>query len=145
MNAMLVAKDKILAELHIKKPAKNSMANPLRSAARAEDAMRMLLAKNNDVHITGTEAIEAGCDEIIQHQTAVMNAMRCALEDYLAYFEPESLERHFDNLKKRGNAKKAFEDLYKEAYEGLSQPNKHRLPQRFDDEFAKAYELETTS
>ena len=39
----------------------------------------------------------------------------------------------------------AFEELYKEAYEGLAQPNKHRLPQRFDDEFAKAYELETTA
>ena len=89
--------------------------------------------------------LDVAIDELLQHQQAVISAMRSALGDYLGYFEPESLDRHFKTQKKRGSAgKKPFRELYKNAFEGLAQPNKNKLPQRFDDEFAKAYELETT-
>ena len=145
MHALLLAKDKIMADLNIKTRGRGRTVNPLRSANDVENALRMLLAKNNDVHITGTRAIDEAFDEMLRHEKAVISAMRNALGDYLGYFEPDSLERYFETLKKRnGSSKKAFRDLYKDAFAGLAQPNKHKLPQRFDDEFAKAYELETT-
>jgi type VI secretion system protein ImpI len=145
MHALLVSKDKVMNELSIKTQGRDGMVNPLRSADGIDNTLRLLLAKNNDIHITGTQAIDAAFDELLQHQQAVVCAMRSALGDYLGYFEPESLERHFEAQKKRGNTgKKPFRELYKNAFEGLAQPNKNKLPQRFDDEFAKAYELNTT-
>ena len=145
MQALLMSKDKIMGGLNIKSQRRDALVNPLRSADGVENTLRLLLAKNNDVHITGTQAIEAAFDEMAQHQNAVISAMRSALGDYLGYFEPESLDRYFEAQKKRGSsAKTPFRELYKNAFEGLAQPNKHKLPQRFDDEFAKAYELEIT-
>jgi type VI secretion system protein ImpI len=145
MHALLVSKDKIMADLSIKATGRDGRVNPLRSAAGIENALRLLLAKNNDIHITGTQAIDAAFDEMLEHQQAFVSAMRNALGDYLGYFEPDALERYFESQKKRGGSgKKAFQDLYKDAFAGLAQPNKNKLPQRFDDEFAKAYELETT-
>lgn len=145
MRALLMSKDKIMADLSIRGQAREGMTNPLRSANDIENALRMLLARNNDIHITGTQAVEAAFDEMMRHEKAVISAMRCALGDYLGYFEPDSLERYFESQKKRnGSGKTAFRDLYKDAFAGLAQPNRHKLPQRFDDEFAKAYELETT-
>jgi type VI secretion system protein ImpI len=145
MHALLVAKDRLMADLNIKARGRDGRVNPLRSANGVENALRMLLARNNDVHVTGTQAIDEAFDEMLRHEKAVISAMRNALGDYLGYFEPDSLERYFETQKKRnGSSKKAFRDLYKDAFAGLAQPNKHKLPQRFDDEFAKAYELETT-
>ncbi len=145
MRALLLSKDKIMAGLSIKAQGREEMVNPLRSADGIENTLRLLLAKNNDIHITGTQAIDTAFDELMQHQQAVISAMRSALGDYLGYFEPESLDRHFETQKKRGSAgKKPFRELYKNAFEALAHPNKNKLPQRFDDEFAKAYELETT-
>jgi type VI secretion system protein ImpI len=145
VHALLASKDKIMHGLSIKAQSRDGMVNPLRSAEGIENTLRLLLAKNNDIHITGTQAIDDAIDELLQHQQAVISAMRSALGDYLGYFEPESLDRHFKTQKKRGSAgKKPFRELYKNAFEGLAQPNKNKLPQRFDDEFAKAYELETT-
>jgi type VI secretion system FHA domain protein len=144
MRALLASKDKVMDGLSIKTQAGDRMVNPLRSAEGIENTLRLLLAKNNDIHITGTQAIDAAFDELLQHQQAVVGAMRSALGDYLGYFEPESLDRYFEDQKKRGRTgKKPFRELYKNAFEGLAQPNKNKLPQRFDDEFAKAYELET--
>ena len=145
MHALLVSKDKILSDLSIKAQGQEGLINPLRSADGVENALRLLLARNNEIHVTGTQAIDAAFDEMLQHQNAVIRAMRNALGDYLGYFEPDSLQRYFAGQKKRsGSGKKGFEELYKDAFAGLAQPNKHKLPQRFDDEFAKAYELETT-
>ena len=65
--------------------------------------------------------------------------MRNALGDYLGYFEPQALDKVFGE-----KAKGDFRDLYAKAFAGLSKPNEKRLPQRFDEEFSRAYEAETT-
>jgi type VI secretion system protein ImpI len=144
-HALLIAKDKIMAGLEIKSQAPLARSNPLRSADGVDNALRLLLGKSNDVHEHGTKAVEAAFDELQQHQRAVINAMRNALGDYLGYFEPQALERHFSELKKRtGTSTDAFRDLYAQAFAGLAQPNQHKLPQVFDEEFARSYELETT-
>ena len=144
-HALLTTKDKIMGRLEIKSQHSSGKTNPLRASNSIDNALRLLLSNRNDVTASGSEAVEQAYDELLQHQHAVMSAMRNALGDYLSYFEPQALERHFAEQKKRtGSTNDAFRELYAEAFEGLAQPNQHKLPQAFDDEFARAYELETT-
>jgi len=144
-HALLVSKDKIMAGLNVR-PQDKETSNPLRSSESIDNAIRLLLGNTNGVNTAGGEAVEKAFDEMLQHQRAVISAMRNALGDYLGYFEPDALEKHFEQQKKRtgGSTKDAFRELYAEAFVGLAKPNKRKLPQRFDDEFARAYELETT-
>ncbi len=137
-HTLLRNKDKIVRQLRLSVPAEGRQ-NPLRSADSLADALRLLLSDSPDAGRSGTAAVAHACREIDNHQRAVIEAMRSALADYLAYFEPEAIEQL---ARSSGNA--AFRDQYLRAFEGLSRPNDKRLPQRFDDEFARAYELETT-
>jgi type VI secretion system protein ImpI len=143
-HSLLVAKDAILAEFSIRSQNARSPANPLRSSDGMTNALRLLLGKKNAVNTAGTDAIDSAFNELDQHQHAVMNAMRNALGDYLENFEPKVLEQFFAQQTQRvGVGQKAFREQYAEAFAGLAQPNKHKRPQRFDEEFSRAYEMET--
>ncbi len=145
VHNLLASKDAITRRLNMKKGGENSASNPLRASDGIDNALRLLLSPGTDVHLAGSKAVDAAFDELLQHQRAVMAAMRNALGDYLGYFEPETLEKLFASQKKRtGGSASNFRDLYAQAFEGLAQPNNHKLPQRFDEEFVRAYELETT-
>lgn len=147
-HALLTSKEKIVDGLQISEPASPGDTNPLRSAVSMENAMRLLLSSNNDVHISGTKAVEAAFTELLQHQWAVVNAMRNALGDLLDNFEPESIEKLFAEHKVRsGSAKsrQAFLQAYAQAMSWMNQRNQYKLPRRFDEEFAKAYENELQS
>ena len=144
VHALLSSKDAITTHLRIKDNAKETLSNPLRAADGIDNALRLLLAPGTDVHLSGSKAVDAAFDELLCHQRAVMAAMRNALGDYLGYFEPDALEKLFAAQKKSGKAAKDFRALYAKAFEGLAQPNDHKLPQRFDEEFVRAYEIETT-
>lgn len=142
VHALLASKDAITADLDIQDSQQGT--NPLRSSDGVDNALRLLLSPDNDVHISGSRAVDAAVDELLQHQRAVMAAMRNALGDYLGHFEPAALEQLFIKLKERGISSGGdFRELYAEAFQGLSKRNKHSLPQQFDDEFIRAYELET--
>jgi type VI secretion system protein ImpI len=144
VHALLASKDTITKRLNIKHTPQKSLSNPLRAADGVDNALRLLLSPGADVHLSGDKAADAAFDELLRHQNAVMTAMRNALGDYMGYFEPDALEKLFASQKKRGVSAKDFRELYAQAFEGLAQPNNRKLPQRFDDEFARAYELETT-
>lgn len=142
-HALLINKDKTTRQLRLGKPAAPATKNPLRSAESYENALRLLLGSNNDVNVQGPAAVRTAFAELRQHERAVIEAMRSALADYLGYFEPDAIEQY---AQERGlkSAKAAFRELYADAFEGLARPNEKKLPQRFDDEFARAYEVETT-
>jgi type VI secretion system protein ImpI len=142
-HALLDSKDEVTARFNLQDNG-NSPSNPLRSSDGIDVALRLLLSAGNDVHLGGEQALDAAFDELVRHQRALVTAMREALGYYLGYFEPDALDKLFAELRKRGSSKSEFRDLYAEAYEGLSRPNKYRLPQRFDEEFARAYEEETS-
>ena len=144
VHALLSSKDDITTRLNIKENTKNTPSNPLRSSDGIDNALRLLLAPENDMHLAGSKAVDAAFDELLRHQHAVMAAMRNALGDYLGYFEPDALEKLFAAQKKSDKTANDFRELYAQAFEGLAQPNDHKLPQRFDEEFVRAYELETT-
>lgn len=143
-HALIVAKEKIGAQFKLKSSGKADRANPLRSADGISSALRLLLAKPNDVSASGTAAIEAAFKDLQRHQRGMLAAMQSALADYLSHFEPEALDHHFSEQQKRtGRTAEAFREMYAEAYAGLSQRNERKLPKRFDAEFTRAYELET--
>jgi predicted component of type VI protein secretion system len=102
-HALLVSKDKIMAGMNVRKAAKTT--NPLRSSDGCDNALRLMLGRNNDVNTSGALAIEAAFDELLLHQRAVISAMRNAINETT---------------------------------------DEHRQPGPFDDEFVKAYVLETT-
>ncbi|MBT8423252.1 MAG: hypothetical protein KJP03_09060, partial [Gammaproteobacteria bacterium] len=60
-------------------------------------------------------------------------------DDYLGHFEPSAIEQN-----SKAARKSDFRDLYADAFEGLARPNDKKLPQRFDEEFSRSYELETS-
>lgn len=142
-HSLLLSKDAILAEFNIKTQNTRAPANPLRSSDGVANALRLLLGKKNAINTAGTDAVDAAFNELDQHQHAMLNAMRNALDDYLGNFDPKALEQYFAQQAKRGLGQKAYREQYAEAFAGLAQPNKHKRPQRFDEEFIRAYELET--
>jgi len=144
-NALLSSKETITQQLNINTRSEKEKDNPLRASDGVDNALRLLLSSKNDIHLTGTDAVDAAFDDLLRHQRAVVAAMRAALADYMGYFEPDALEKLFAEQQNRtGSSKPSFLDLYAQAFEGLAKPNARRLPQRFDDEFARAYEIETS-
>ena len=142
-HSLLLSKDAILAEFNIKSHNTRAPTNPLRSSDGVANALRLLLGSKNAINTAGTDAIDAAFNELDQHQHAMLNAMRNALDDYLGNFEPRALEQFFARQAQRGIGQKAFREQYAEAFAGLAQPNKHKRPQRFDEDFTRAYEMET--
>jgi type VI secretion system protein ImpI len=143
MHALLASKKTITRQLNIS--AKDSVSNPLESADGIDNALRLLLSRGSDVNLSGTAAVESACKELIAHQRAVISAMRNALGDYIGYFDPAALDQLFAAQKQgKGKSGNDFRQLYTKAYQGLAKPNSHKLPQRFDEQFARSYVLETT-
>jgi type VI secretion system protein ImpI len=143
-HELLVSNQKIGSKYKLKTGDRSDTANPLRSAEGLSNALRLLLSNPNDVSMTGTAAIKAAFKDLIRHQQATVSAMQSALADYLSHFEPEALEQHFSEQQKRTGADPAaFREAYAQAYAGLAQRNDQKLPKRFDEEFSRAYEIET--
>jgi len=143
VHSLLLSKDKALSSLNVIHDNRTGASNPLRAADRIDDALRLLLSDSTG--IKGSKHAEAAFDELLRHEQAVVTAMREALADYIEHFEPGALEKLFAQQKQRGgNSGNGFRELYAEAYQGLAQPNRFKLPQRFDEQFARTYELETT-
>jgi len=145
-HALLSAKQQIMSGLHIKDGSSNGATNPLQHSDGIDNAMRLMLAGGSDVHLSGPQAVEAAFEELLGHQRAVVAAMQKALGDFIENFEPESIERIFDEQRVRSGTSKsrqAFLEAYTQAFAWLEHRNKHKVPRRFDEEFAKAYVLET--
>jgi type VI secretion system protein ImpI len=143
MHALLASKKAITQQLNIS--VKTSVSNPLAAADGIDNALRLLLSPGSDIHLSGPTAVASACNELIGHQRAVIAAMRNALGDYLGHFDPAALDEMFAaQMQRKGTSGNDFRELYTQAYQGLAKPNSHKLPQRFDEEFARSYELETT-
>lgn len=141
-HSLLIAKDKTNRQLRLQQHNPQAAKNPLRSSESYDNALRLLLGTDNDVHTRGPEAVKAAFAELRTHEHAVIEAMRIAISDYLGHFEPAAIEKYAEEHGIK-SVKSAFRDVYADVFEGLARPNDKKLPQRFDDEFARAYELET--
>ena len=82
--------------------------------------------------------------ELKAEPAATLAAMRAALDEFLARFDPKDLEERFDRGAKKGvfgtQSKGKYWDMYAELYAGLAQRPAEGLPHWFVETFAKIYE-----
>ena len=143
-HALLADKQRTMRGLRINDASDAGNSNPLRHSDGIDNAMRLLLAGSgdSDVHISGPRAVESAFNELIQHQKALVSAMRNALGEFIDNFEPERLEQIFEENRVRTGTSKSrqvFIEAYAQAFAWLEQRDPDRVPRRFDEEFAKAY------
>jgi type VI secretion system protein len=89
------------------------------------------------------EAMRENFRDLKAQNTATLAAMRAALDELLARFEPKELEERFEHGVKRGvfgQNKAKYWELYAELYASLSQSPPEGFPHLFVEAFAKAYE-----
>ena len=101
--------------------------------------------RQNAAYLEPTEAFADALNDIRDHQTAVMTAMRLAFETTLAQFDPNRLQEDFDRQLRKGSilgvpAKLRYWDLYRDRYGDLAKDADASFRTLFADEFAKAYE-----
>ena len=82
--------------------------------------------------------------ELKAEPAATLAAMRAALDEFLARFDPKDMEERFDRGGKKGvfgtQNKAKYWDMYADLYAGLSQRPPEGLPHWFAETFAKIYE-----
>jgi len=143
-HMLLQSQDALTRQFKLNNKATSDTANPLRAADGIDSTLRLLFSSRNDVHKTGTEAVNAAFNELKSHQQSVIPAMQEALAYYLGNFQPDSIDKYIQELKHRtGLQETEFRALYAEAYSGLANNKNGKLPRQFEEEFSKAYEFET--
>lgn len=143
---VLRSREQLKDELHIRSTTfKASNNNPLKFSANTDDAFHNLLVRQNSAYLEPTEAFAEALQDVRDHQTAVLTAMRLAFETMLAKFDPNRLQDDFDRQMKKGSilgvpAKLRYWDLYRDRYADLAKDAEASFQTLFGAEFAKAYE-----
>jgi type VI secretion system FHA domain protein len=143
---VLRARERMKDELRMRGTTfKAAHNNPLKFSANTDDAFHNLLVKRNAAYLQPGQAFEDAFNDLRDHQTAIMGAMRLAFEAMLAQFDPERLQEDFDRQIRKGSilgvpAKLRYWDLYRDKYTELTRDADASFRTLFGDEFAKAYE-----
>jgi len=121
--------------------------NPLKFAADVEDALDKLLFYKGIHHLPAIDAFERAFRDIQAHQHAVVVAMKAALSNQLARFEPAALEGTFDRGLRPGaligmSNKAKYWDLYGEFYQSVENDSEASFEDVVRQVFIEAYEAE---
>ena len=123
------------------KPADN---NPLKFSANVDDALHNLLVKRNAAFLGPVDAFDDAFADIRHHQLAMLQAVRQAFNAMLAEFEPDRLQKIFDERSKGAllsvPAKMRYWDQYADRIRGIVSDPDASFGELFGDEFATAYE-----
>ena len=113
-----------------------NIRNPLRFVTGIKDSLQYLLGSDFGKTMPPEEAVCEIFRDLAYHQRAMLKAMSSAVDGYIEQFDPEAIEKAFnqDNTK-TGN----FLEQYAKAYEMLTKNGKAELPAPFNDEFVRAY------
>jgi len=108
------------------------------------DATLLRLLTTLSTRAGSVEAMRENFREVKAQNAATLAAMRAAVDEFLARFDPKELEERFDRGAKRGvfetQNKARYWDLYSELFAGLSQRPADGMPHLFIEAFAQAYE-----
>lgn len=121
------------------RPADN---NPLKFSANVDDALHNLLVKRNPAYLGSVEAFADAFDDLRDHQIAMLAGMRVAFEHLLAQFDPERLQREFEETASKGlmPARLRYWDLFVEKRKDMARDPEAAFAELFGAEFARAYE-----
>jgi type VI secretion system FHA domain protein len=125
--------------------AKNN--NPLKFSAGVDEALSALISEQSAEYQNAIDSTREAFQDLKDHQTAMLDAVRIALSDFIERLDPDELEQNFDHGTKRytfiGVANKLrYWDLYRDIFQALSQRAPGRFPQIFSEELSRAYEEE---
>ncbi len=118
--------------------------NPMKFSVNTSDLLKQLLIESDGAYLGAQDAISEVCRDLVYHQNAFLDAMNRAITDFADRFEPEELQDGFDRTMGKnlfGMMDKAkYWELYCELYPIITEKGGGRFPQKFAEEFVKAYE-----
>ena len=120
--------------------------NPLKLSPNVESALHTLLVQRNPGYLGTVQAFDEAFTDIRNHQMAVLEGVRVAFKSMLQAFDPEDLQKQFDESAKRGGllgglgAKSRYWELYAERFARMSADADDTFRRLFGDDFAQAYE-----
>ncbi len=144
LRARAEIKSQFRMQLTTIRPVEN---NPLKFTVSVEEALSQLFRPDNSAYLSPMDAIREAVDDISAHQLAVMAGMQGALSAMLQRFEPESLERYFQQKGGRSllESKNAwYWEQYAEKHKELLAEAEDNFQDLFGEEFARAYEEQIT-
>jgi type VI secretion system protein ImpI len=121
-----------------------TLNNPLKLAGNRREAVSALLGKPEAGYLAPLAAIDAGFRDLKAHELAVLDGVQAAVDELLALFNPEALERNLDgagllaNLLQGGRRARLWE-LYQERYEEIAKAARSRFMGRLDEAFRSGY------
>lgn len=120
--------------------------NPLKLSPNVESALHTLLVQRNPGYLPTVQAFEDAFADIRHHQLAMLEGLREAFGSMLGTFDPQTLERDFEQTVKRAgllgglSGKSRYWELYTERYGRLGRDADDTFRRLFGDVFAEAYE-----
>jgi len=119
--------------------------NPLKFSAGADSALQALVSDQGPEFLDALEATREAFNDIRNHHEAMIDAVRSATGDFMERFDPEELERYFDQGLNRGAIiskanKLRYWKLYRKFYEEMSPASAGGLPRLFAEEISRAFE-----
>ena len=120
--------------------------NPLKLSPNVESALHTLLVQRNPGYLPTVQAFEDAFADIRHHQLAMLEGLREAFGSMLGAFDPQTLERDFEQTVKRAgllgglSGKLRYWELYTERFGRLGRDADDTFRRLFGDVFAEAYE-----
>ena len=139
-----IMKSEMRADVTMIMPLDN---NPLKFSPTVEAALVHLLAPHMRGFVPPLRAMREAYDDLRAHQLAFLAGMRAALEEVLARFEPEQLQKRLsdptvlDSLLPMNRKAKRW-DLFVERYEEVAGDAREDFNAAFGTAFRRAYEAQ---
>ncbi|MDH5545259.1 MAG: type VI secretion system-associated FHA domain protein TagH [Gammaproteobacteria bacterium] len=120
--------------------------NPLKFSVSGDEALRNLLSSRQG-YLGPSDAIREGFQDLQIHQLAMMAATQKTLQSLVQRFNPNILERQFDQHKsngiKLGSKKSQYWDQYEQFYQQMENAIGDDFMHLLGEVFANAYEEQT--
>ena len=118
--------------------------NPMKFSDNTNDLIKQLLVGREGEYLGARDAVREANQDLLNHQTAFLDAMNSAFIEFADRFDPDELQEGFDRT--IGSKLFAFMNkskywgLYRDLYTIMTEKGGGRFPQMFGEEFVKAYE-----
>jgi type VI secretion system protein len=115
--------------------------NPLKFSASATDAINTMFSSENQAFMRPSDAVKSSFDDLSDHQVAVLAGMRAGYDTMLRHFDPEALDKRFNNPSSLLSNKKAKNwEAFEHYYAMLKRDGEASYELLFGDNFATTYE-----
>jgi predicted component of type VI protein secretion system len=118
--------------------------NPMKFSDNTNDLIKQLLIGGEGEYLGARDAVREANRDLLNHQSAFLDAMNSAFVEFADRFEPDELQESFDrtiNSKLFAFMNKSkYWGLYRDLYPIMTEKGGGRFPQMFAEEFVTAYE-----